>query len=240
MDTYSMPKSPTARLGIPRYEDSETAAFSTQVNAISEAVDAKAELRLVNRPLEVNATAVAQDRIIFKGTGGGSGYTATLPVPAAEARIAVLNETTATKECKVKVNTGKIYGDFVAGATEITLSVGQHVELVSDGTNWFIVAGEPKREAKYAAWAKVATGVTTYEFEPSGTRPTFVAFEVEKNSGTTNVTISVGGEVVYKSVAVEGTFPAVSFGLPVNPGQILKVECVTAGKINVYTSVLAD
>ena len=37
-----MPKSPTTRLGLPRYEDSETAAFSLQVNAISEAVDAKA------------------------------------------------------------------------------------------------------------------------------------------------------------------------------------------------------
>jgi microcystin-dependent protein len=37
-----VPKAPTARLAIQRYEDSENASFSAQVNAISEAVDAKA------------------------------------------------------------------------------------------------------------------------------------------------------------------------------------------------------
>lgn len=37
-----MPKFPTTRLGVPRYEDSENASFSAQVNAISEAIDAKA------------------------------------------------------------------------------------------------------------------------------------------------------------------------------------------------------
>jgi hypothetical protein len=186
MDTYTMPKSPTTRLGIPRYEDSETASFSAQVNAISEAIDAKAELRLVNRPLEVSAVAVAQDRIIFKGTGGGSGYTATLPVPAAEARIAVLNETTAAKECKVKVNTGQIYGDFVTGATEITLSVGQHVELVSDGTNWFIVAGESKREQTYSAITHVGTTATT----PSVTRPAMVTMQVPFGEASTKETFT--------------------------------------------------
>jgi microcystin-dependent protein len=37
-----VPKSPTSRLDIPRYEDSEVAAFSASVNAISDAIDAKA------------------------------------------------------------------------------------------------------------------------------------------------------------------------------------------------------
>ena len=65
----------------------------------------------------------------------------------------MLNET-ATKECKVKVNTGQIYGPGVAGVTEITLSVGQFVELVSDGTNWFIVAGEVSSNAPTALWLR--------------------------------------------------------------------------------------
>jgi hypothetical protein len=35
------PKAPTTRLGITRYEESEVASFSSQVNAASEAVDTK-------------------------------------------------------------------------------------------------------------------------------------------------------------------------------------------------------
>jgi hypothetical protein len=93
-------------------------------------------------------------------------------------------------------------------------------------------------QPKFIPWAKVATAVTTFEVTPSATRAAFVAFEVEKNSGTVQVTISVGGEIVYKGVAVEGAFPAVQLGLPVNPGQVLKIECTTVGKINVYTSTL--
>ena len=70
-------------------------------------MDAKAELRVKNRILEASATLANLDRAIFQG--GGGPYTATLPEPVAEARIIVLNET-ATKEWKVKVNTGKIFG----------------------------------------------------------------------------------------------------------------------------------
>ncbi len=209
-----MPKSPTARLGIPRYEDSETAAFSFQVNAISEAVDAKAELRLVSRPLEVSAVAVAQDRIIFRGAGGP--YTATLPVPAAEARVAVLNET-ATKECKIKVNTGLIYGDFVTGVTEITLSVGQHVELVSDGTNWFIVAGEPKRVQTYGVLKSWTLAEAEAGQEPSATRLTMVSLTITSGSNPW-ADLSVGG-VKIGEIAVGLT--AVSFLVP--PGQKWKV-----------------
>jgi hypothetical protein len=234
-----MPKSPTTRLGIPRYEDSENAAFSFQVNAISEAVDAKAELRLVNRPLEAGAVAVAQDRIIFKGAGGP--YTATLPVPAAEARIAVLNET-ATKECKVKVNTGKIYGDFVTGATEITLSVGQHVELVSDGTNWFIVAGEPKQEASYSAATKVGTSTKSYEVTPSSSRPAVVALTVSVEVSPVLLNILVGGVLVHKLAGLDSALPGagteIELSVYVPAGQALKLETVSSGNFNVFSSTL--
>src|ERR1035438_1494231 len=48
--------------------------------------------------------------------------------------------------CKVKAASGTISGDFVSAAAEVTLLANQHVVLACDGTNWMILAGEPKRE----------------------------------------------------------------------------------------------
>jgi hypothetical protein len=218
-----MPKSPTTRLGIPRYEDSETAAFSTQVNAISEAIDAKAELRLKNRIVEANATLANLDRAIFQG---GGPYTATLPAVAAEARVEILSNLTSDIIVKT-AGTAKVLGDYVPeGATEVRLSARQHVTLVSDGTNWFIVAGEPKREQTYNAITHVGTTATT----PSTTRPAIVtmqvpfgeastketftfyvppgqAFQQHGVNGGSTITISVGGVTI---VEVKTASPIVS------------------------------
>src|ERR1035441_6507975 len=82
---------------------------------------------------------------------GKSGETLTLPAAAANAQIGVFCSAAATS---VKVTTSGgafIFGDFISGTTAtITLATYQHVVLTSDGTNWLIVAGEPKREQAYS------------------------------------------------------------------------------------------
>lgn len=83
----------------------------------------------------------------------------------------------------------KIYGDFINGETTITLAGLQHVLLESTGASWFIIAGEPKREANYVVKsftkAEAEAGV-----EPSATR--MAAVVVGNAAGT----FSIGGVTI--------------------------------------------
>jgi hypothetical protein len=97
--------------------------------------------------------------------------TDTLPAAAENAIHAVF--TTAGTTTVTVSGGAKIYGDFVNAAASITLLANQHVILQSDGANWFIIAGEPKREAVYVVTepskAECEAGI-----EPSATRPSRV------------------------------------------------------------------
>lgn len=75
--------------------------------------------------------------------------TATDTLPAASAN-AIHGVFTTTGTTTINATGGaKIYGDFINGAASITLLANQHVILQSDGTNWFIIAGEPKPGQTY-------------------------------------------------------------------------------------------
>jgi hypothetical protein len=115
--------------------------------------------------------------------------TVTLPnVATANQIIGVFSTVAETKITTV----AKIYGDFVEGASGIILTTNQHVVLQSNGANWFIIAGEPRRETAYVAQKAFASA----ESLPAAafTRPASVlveaagALELEGS-----MTVSVGG-----------------------------------------------
>lgn len=136
----------------------------------------------------ISLTAKAGEFIDMTTTG----TTVTLPAVVASAQVGVFCGGTATS-CKVSAAGGaKIYGDFVNAATTITLTEHQHVTLQSDGTNWFIIAGEPKREGAYGIRTKRTTGT---EYEPSATRPALVILEVT-SAAAFSVLVTCGGVII--------------------------------------------
>jgi hypothetical protein len=98
----------------------------------------------------------------------------------------------------------------VGSAATLTLLADQHVKLRSEGANWVIVAGEPKRTAKYTALAALAEATP---LEPSATRPSTVNFEVKITKEVQGATFLVGG--VNMGTAAVGAGPgAAGFVLP--------------------------
>jgi hypothetical protein len=213
-----MPEPDTTRLGIPQYEDTEPASFSTQVNAISKAVDAKAAVYAqgvaADRPaagiagryyfatdtevqwldtgtewvlasplriVEHAASVVASSGERVKAT---TAITVTTPAAVKDATFGVLANGHAVT---VKAASGDIFGDFIEGAAEIKLVGYQHVTLQSDGTNWYIVAGEPKRESSWTGSKSYSKAEVEAGVEPSPTRAAFVVFDAAVS------TFSIGG-----------------------------------------------
>lgn len=128
---------------------------------------------------------------------------------------------------------GTIFGDFIEGATTITLMKTQHVLLQADGTNWDILAGEPKRTETYGALtSRSAAEYETAGLTPSTTRPTWVTLSMRILVGQT-VKVTVGGVLMAEATAISeqgSTFPVF-----VPPGQVLKISPATT---TVYTSYL--
>lgn len=142
---------------------------------------------------------------------------ATFTLPAASANIIIgIYCGGGALSAKVTTSGGAfIFGDFITGSTAtIALTTYQHVTLTSDGTNWFIVAGEPKREQVYSARAK---GTSGKEEEPSATRPTQVILE-GFNKGAFAMIVEVGGVVL-----TDATTPAEASGG--NSGQVVSFIC---------------
>lgn len=104
-----------------------------------------------------------------------TGKTVTLPSAATANQIIGVFAGTGV-EAKITTTGGAfIFGDFLKAETAtITLTEFQHVILQSGGGEWFIIAGEPKREQEYG----IVTTYTKAEAEeahtPSTTRPTRV------------------------------------------------------------------
>lgn len=125
-------------------------------------------------------SCTAKSGELVKATGS---ITVTLPEASVNATVGVLANGHAVT---VKAPAGDIYGDFVEGVTSINLIGYQHVVLQSDGTNWFIIAGEPKREqvavGKDFSKAELEAGVT-----PSTTRPALVTFFGNENEAHVEV-----------------------------------------------------
>jgi hypothetical protein len=135
-----------------------------------------------------SVTAASGEVIEMLGTGG---HTVTLPAPTINRVVGVISPLI---ESKVKTPSGAFFGDFISSATTIALAAGQHVLLIADGANWFILAGEPKREQTYSALAAQTAGT---EYTPSTTRDTQVALEFS--------TVAESGEIVIYDLKVNGT-----------------------------------
>jgi hypothetical protein len=156
----------------------------------------------------------------------------TLPAPA-QGLLEIWNISGGEETIK-SPGAGVIYGDFVQGPSEFKIAKFQHVQIRSDGTNYYIVAGEPKREELYGAKVLKTEGV---EYEPNATRPSLIIAMIEANvAENTTATITVGGKTI-----IEVTLGTAQLTLPatfiVPPGQKWKWTKV-AGAITVRASQL--
>lgn len=153
-----------------------------------------------------SVTAVSGELLKMAATG-----TVTLPAAAENAIVGVF---CAAGETTIKTASGDIYGDFITGATSIKLLLNQHVILQSDGTNWFIVGGEPKREDVYQA---AVLRENEKSFTPSSAGREFVSVFVGKSTLTR---VEVAEVEIAFNLEGEGQKMATFI---VNPGQTVKV-----------------
>jgi hypothetical protein len=130
-------------------------------------------------------------------------YTITLPAPAVGAVVGVFCNS-ASPITVAGAGGAKIYGDFVNAASSIVLTTYQHVTLQGNGSAWFIVAGEPKKES--VSGALTARAVNT-EYEPSATRPTEVIVSWSGLNPAKPTSLFVGGvQRAKETAAVEGSY----------------------------------
>ena len=113
----------------------------------------------------------------------------TFTLPAVGTANQVIGIYSIVNEAKVTTSGGaKIYGDFISAAGTITLTLLQHVVLQSTGVNWFIIAGEPKREQTYSALKAWSKAEAEAGVEPSASRDAMVDFAASAVNG-----LEIGG-----------------------------------------------
>jgi hypothetical protein len=139
-----------------------------------------------------------------------NGKTLTLPAATLNRIVGVF---ALEAEAKVKTAAGVIKGDFFSGGTAV-LTENQHLLLIADGTNWMIVAGEPKREQTYTANKVFSKAECEAGVEVSATRPAHVQLE---NIGSAS-TLNVGGASMALIQASE------TRTVYLNPGQTWKTN----------------
>ena len=138
----------------------------------------------------------------------------------------------------------KFYGDFVEGQSSIRMLQFMHSRWECDGSNWYLVAGQPVLATNYtahtytAAEASAAAGI-----EVSATRPSTVNVTIN-GKGTENgsATVAVVGQGNVGSVAfskgADGTAPAGTVSVDLNPGQCWRLAAATnVGSIVAYSKV---
>jgi hypothetical protein len=130
---------------------------------------------------------------------GGVERTVTLPECSVGSTIGVLSNATT----KIKTPTGwVIEGDFIVAKETITLLSGQHVILILANKKIYrIIAGEPKREQKYAAIKAYTKSECEAGVEISASRPAFVGFSLTGGS------LEIGGVVVTSGTTAQYYIP---------------------------------
>ncbi len=169
--------------------------------------------------------------------------TLTLPAATSGRQVGVICKN-AIEKVEMKATGVKIFGDFLAaaGVETIILRENQHVIVEADGTNWWIIAGEPARTQLFAT-----TTLTTAEAEgganPSKVRPALVnVVAVGKVntaiSGSWKVGASVAGE--FSSAAIAGAATKASTSLWVNPNLGWKLTAAATGveTVSAFTLLL--
>ena len=129
------PTSP--RFGAPRYSDTtDTASFSADVNAITDALDHA--VKLTQTIKTANYTAVDGDAVIV-GSGAAAAVTITLPSHAAGQIVAVSNFSTHG----TTVAGDTIQGEGLSAASSFPLgAVGSRAILWDSGSGWYIMSGQ--------------------------------------------------------------------------------------------------
>ena len=212
----------TTHFAIPYPEEKDN--INEGATKITEALE-KIDKLLWERPLNIAEHGVsfaATSGLLVKCTGA---ITVTSPAAANDAIFGVLANGHAVT---IKTATGKIYGDFTEGATEVNLVGYQHLILMSDGTNWFIISGEPKREAGIVKTAP-SLAETEAGIVPSTTRRALVTIFVAL-AEKTQVNVWVGGTkigVLFKQNSGVDVIPVTVETFPGEAWQITKVEGVT-------------
>ena len=120
---------------------------------------------LVIRFSTISTTVKPGELVVLEATG----ITATLSTQAVGCRFGVFCGINASS-VKVKGASGNIYGDFVNGASSVTLTTFQHIELITEGINSLIVTGEP-------AEGRAIRGTA------AGTRESFLSWGVISSAG---------------------------------------------------------
>lgn len=152
------------------------------------------------------STTAANGELIEMLTNAGN--TVTLPSPTTVGlTVGII---TPLVSSKLKTPSGLIIGDGFSAAT-LTFAAGQHATVIADGANYFIIAGEPKREQVYAAIKAftAAEGLTGFVFSES--RPAVVAVSL-----TAPGNMQIGGVTVLNSAGLN------TYEVP--PGQRLTIS----------------
>jgi hypothetical protein len=167
--------------------------------AVSESRLAEAVKTLLNQ--KSSGLAFTKQNVSAEAASGklyymeSNGLTLTLPAATTDRLIGVIcgNGVPSTK---LKLSAGKLYGDFISGVTEVTLTENQHLIVHADGTNWRIESGEPKRTQAYSAAVHQGNGVSK-EYEASAARPAFISVIFSgENAGRVIGELQVGGKKV--------------------------------------------
>ncbi len=138
--------------------------------------------------------------------------TLTLPEPTINRQVGSITRNTIA-ESKMKVGTGKIFGDFLNpnGVETVTLLENQHMIIEADGTNWRIISGEGKRTQEYTTQT-LTKAEAEVAMSPSATRPTLLVVQPEEDG----MVVEAEGVVLTKAAGI-GSVASITFEL--NPGQ---------------------
>ncbi len=239
-DTVAEPRVTTALEAIQSYVNGAelaTASNNFKAGGIEEAslstgVVEKLTTKIGLSLEKVNASNTAVAEKLYEQEK--SGATTTLPAATLNRMVGVYNASAGA--IKVKTAAGVIAGDFLTAAGEIELMTAQHILLQADGTNWIIVAGEPRRTQTYARTLR-AIGAA---FEPSATRPSYVNVEAVATNNESaflrvRETSAVGTILGLQNVGgITGTVPALTISAYCLPAMKLFCE---GGNITTLTSV---
>ena len=144
-NTAAAPKVDTSLKAIEQWANGEVGTGNIEAGTVTEAMLVTAvQEKLGGTIFGLTHKASAISAAIANGELlelTGAGTTGTLP---AATKNRVCGIYAAAAGVKLKTTAGVITGDFITGQATIGLELGQHVVVEAEGTNWRIIAGEPK------------------------------------------------------------------------------------------------
>ncbi len=150
-NTVAEPAVDTALTSIQTWANGEIGTGNIEAGTVTEAMLAAAVQTLLNVKSAGSLTVVKKNEASFSVATGEwvimEKESSEVKLPAASAnRILAVTCANGINAITIKAPVAKtIFGDFLVEETTIVLGKNQHVLLQADGTNWNILAGEPRR-----------------------------------------------------------------------------------------------